>query len=274
MSGIRNAPPISISSPRETTTSRPWARDSSAEQDRGRVVVDHERCLGPGEPAEQGVHVGVAGAARLGRDVELEVRVACGDEGEPGERRPAERRPPEVRVQHDAGRVDHPVELPGAGRGHCGAHPRQERGRAERERVQLVRRRGGQHRPAALGEHGADRLHHAAPGRLRPAVERPDHLVDRRQQPEPGLAAGRERGGRPGARCRARRGPRSRAGHLRASATSARCRAGSLPSAPSRRKGSPAGAWPAWCPGCRCPCASACSPGPPSAWSRRPPRRS
>src|SRR5436853_250675 len=30
MSGIRNSPPISISSPRETTTSRPWASVSSA----------------------------------------------------------------------------------------------------------------------------------------------------------------------------------------------------------------------------------------------------
>ena len=53
MSGMRNAPPISISSPRETIASRPRASVLRHEQHGGGVVVDDGRVLGAGQFAQQ-----------------------------------------------------------------------------------------------------------------------------------------------------------------------------------------------------------------------------
>ena len=49
------------------------------QQDRGRVVVDDERVLGAGQPAQQRLDVAVARAALLGCQVELQVRVGLPD---------------------------------------------------------------------------------------------------------------------------------------------------------------------------------------------------
>jgi hypothetical protein len=49
------------------------------EQDGARVVVDHERCLGPRQPAQDRAEVVLARAAPALRQVVLEVRVAAAD---------------------------------------------------------------------------------------------------------------------------------------------------------------------------------------------------
>ena len=50
MSGIRNEPPISISSPREISTSRPAASGVERQHQRAGGVVDDQRVLGAGQP--------------------------------------------------------------------------------------------------------------------------------------------------------------------------------------------------------------------------------
>jgi hypothetical protein len=73
-SGMRKAPPISTSSPRETMTSSTSARQrGDREQHRGRVVVDHGGGLGAGQRAQQLLDNAVAVAAAAGGQVVLEV---------------------------------------------------------------------------------------------------------------------------------------------------------------------------------------------------------
>ena len=74
---MRKPSPISISSPRETITSRPSASAREREQHRGRVVVHDERRLGAGQPAQDRGDVILPRAARAVAQVELEVRVAA-----------------------------------------------------------------------------------------------------------------------------------------------------------------------------------------------------
>jgi hypothetical protein len=50
---MRKPSPISISSPRETTTSRSSASAARARSTAAGVVVDDERSLGPGDTPEQ-----------------------------------------------------------------------------------------------------------------------------------------------------------------------------------------------------------------------------
>ncbi len=75
------------------------------EQHRGRVVVDDERRLGPGQPAQHARDVVLAGAATPGLRVVLEVRVAAPDFANALERRLRQRCAAEIRVHDDAGRV-------------------------------------------------------------------------------------------------------------------------------------------------------------------------
>ena len=77
------------------------------EQHRGGVVVDDERRLGAGQPAQDRGHVILARAALAAREVVLEVRVAARRLGHARERRLGERRAAEVRVDDHAGRVQH-----------------------------------------------------------------------------------------------------------------------------------------------------------------------
>ncbi len=173
------------------------------EQHRGGAVVDDQRGLGPGEPPERALHVRVAGAPLLARDVHLEVRVRGGDLAEAllGERR--QQRAAQVGVQHHPGGVDHRREreetvtrerVPHAaaqGR-HVGGGP---------ARLQQASALGGQ-RLADGGGHPGTR----DAGQRRVARERPDHRVDRGQCPQQGL---HRRGRRPPTRRRQARSPRA-----------------------------------------------------------------
>src|SRR4029450_3805552 len=107
MSGMRNSPPISISSPRETTTSLPWASVSSARstaaaqlfttseaggpprgrragarrverEHRRRAIVHDERGGRPREAAKEALEMRVARAPLLPGDVHLEVGIRLG----------------------------------------------------------------------------------------------------------------------------------------------------------------------------------------------------
>ena len=105
-SGTRNPPPISTSSPREITTSRPGASARQDQHGRGGVVVDDDRGLGAGDRGEQRLGVHRARAARARREVVFEIGVAARDRGDALDRRVRQRRAAEVGVNHDAGGVD------------------------------------------------------------------------------------------------------------------------------------------------------------------------
>jgi hypothetical protein len=79
MSGMRKAPPISTSSPRETMTSPPGA-SAPGEQHGGGVVVDHGGGLGAGQLAHQVLDDAVAVAAAAAGQVVFQV-VRAGHHG-------------------------------------------------------------------------------------------------------------------------------------------------------------------------------------------------
>ena len=85
------------------------------EQDGGGVVVDDERVLGARQAPEEPLHVGVARAALLGGEIELQVAVGGGDGRHPGDGRLAQERPAEIGVKHDPGGVDDRPEREEAG---------------------------------------------------------------------------------------------------------------------------------------------------------------
>ena len=107
MSGMRNAPPISISSPRDTIASRPSASVLSTIRTAAGIVVDHGRVLGAGQLAQQAAQMIVALAALAVGEIELQRdRVAhrrdCRLDGLLGDQRAAE-----IGVQHRAGEIEH-----------------------------------------------------------------------------------------------------------------------------------------------------------------------
>ena len=106
MSGIRKAPPISISSPRETIASRPCGQRVQGEEHGGGVVVDDGGVLGAGQLDEEVAQDRVALAALAAVEVELEgERVA--HRGHRGlDRLLGEEGAAEVGVQHGAGEVE------------------------------------------------------------------------------------------------------------------------------------------------------------------------
>ena len=75
------------------------------EQHRGGVVVDDDRGLGAGQPAQQRRQVVLARAARAGGEVVLEIRVAARGR-DPVERGLRQRCAAEIRVHEHAGRVE------------------------------------------------------------------------------------------------------------------------------------------------------------------------
>ncbi len=107
MSGMRNAPPISISSPRETIASRPLRQRVEHEQHRGGVVVDDRRVLGAGELAQQRAHMIVALAALAGVEVEFQRNGRAHGRDRRLDRRLGEQRAAEIGVQHRAGEIEH-----------------------------------------------------------------------------------------------------------------------------------------------------------------------
>src|SRR3990172_4370452 len=102
MSGMRNSPPISMSSPRDTITSLPRARLSSARSTAEALLLTTSDASAPRRRTEEAGHVAVPRAALLRGDVHLEVAVGGGHTEEPllGERR--QEGAPQVGVEHDA----------------------------------------------------------------------------------------------------------------------------------------------------------------------------
>ena len=105
--GSGTPPPISIACPRETTSSRPVGERRAGEQRRRRAVVDRERRLRAGQLAQQPFDVVLARAALAGAEVELEVGVAVRGARHRLARGGGQRCAAEVRVDDDAGRVEH-----------------------------------------------------------------------------------------------------------------------------------------------------------------------
>ena len=115
MSGMRKAPPISISSPRETIASRPRARVLTASRTAAALLLTTVASSAPVSSTMQVAHDGVALAALAAVEVELERQgVAHGGDGGLdcllGEQRPAE-----VGVQHGAGEVEDGADLGSGG---------------------------------------------------------------------------------------------------------------------------------------------------------------
>ena len=81
------------------------------EQHRRGVVVDDERALGAGQPAQQRRHVRLPRPARAVDEVVLEIGVAPCDVDHPVDRGLRQRRATEVRVDDHAGRVQHAAQL-------------------------------------------------------------------------------------------------------------------------------------------------------------------
>ncbi len=127
-SGIRNPPPISTqlaagdhhlgcARRRRIALRRPPRRQPLGErrerQQHGRgAVVDHERRLGPREPAEGAGRVAVAVAALARREVVFQVRVAHRRVSHGGDRRRGQRGATQVGVDDDPGGVHHPPQRP------------------------------------------------------------------------------------------------------------------------------------------------------------------
>ena len=103
ISGTRNPPPISTSSPRDTITDAPARQRREHEQHRGRVVVHDDARLRAARFREQRARVLVARAAHTFGEPVFEVGVPAASAIAATL---AERRAPEVRVQQHAGRVD------------------------------------------------------------------------------------------------------------------------------------------------------------------------
>jgi hypothetical protein len=113
---MRNEPPISISSPRETITSCACQRIQH-QQHRGRVVVYHGRGLGTGEFAQQLLDVAVAVTARALAEIEFKVAGLRHDRLYRRHRLCWQQRTAEVGVQHRAGEIEHAPQRRAEGRG-------------------------------------------------------------------------------------------------------------------------------------------------------------
>ena len=107
---MRNEPPISTSSPRETMTSPPSASAFSASSTAAALLlttmVETSRSPVVQQLRKQATDMDVALAALAGGQIELQIRVALRDLGNMLQRRLRERRAPEVGMQDDARGVD------------------------------------------------------------------------------------------------------------------------------------------------------------------------
>ena len=108
-SGRRKPSPISTSSPRLSTTSRPAASAVVGQQQRGGAVVD-DQCTSPASGtarAQRRQCAPAAARAPARREVELDVDVAPPAATTASSAAARQRRAAEVGVQHHAGRVEH-----------------------------------------------------------------------------------------------------------------------------------------------------------------------
>ena len=106
MSGIRNAPPISICSPREIDDLLARGKRVQGEQHRGGVVVDDRRRLAAHQVLQQADDQIVPVAAAAGVEVVFEVAGMAHRERRRLHCLFGEQCTPEVRVQHGAGEVE------------------------------------------------------------------------------------------------------------------------------------------------------------------------
>ncbi len=106
ISGMRKAPPISISSPRETIASRPLRQRVEHEQHGGGIVVDDGGVLGAGQLAQQAAHMIVALAALAAAEIEFERDRVAHRRDRGLDRRLGEQRAAEIGVQHGAGEIE------------------------------------------------------------------------------------------------------------------------------------------------------------------------
>ena len=106
MSGRRNEPPISISSPRETIVSLPVGQRVQRQHQRAGIVVDGERRLGAGQPLEPARDMVVALAAAAGLEIVFERRGLAHRLDRRRDRLLGQRRAAEIGVQHGAGQVE------------------------------------------------------------------------------------------------------------------------------------------------------------------------
>ena len=112
---MRNPPPISTSSPRETITSCFLGKRVQRQERGGRTVIDDERGrIGFGgstppvqNPQQKRLDVHVPAAARAGFEIQFEVAVILRDLDDMFERGLAQRRAPQVGMQNDPGGIDH-----------------------------------------------------------------------------------------------------------------------------------------------------------------------
>ena len=152
ISGRRNEPPISISSPRETTISLPDASAARPSTVAAALLFTTIASSAPVSSRSSARRWSWREPRSPLREVVLEVRVAARDLVDRGARRGGERRAAEVRVQHDAGRVDHAAQRRAArAAGELG-----DLGRRDRRAV----RRAGEDRLATRGDRAARRLDH------------------------------------------------------------------------------------------------------------------
>ena len=140
-----------------------------------RAVVDHVRSFRAEQLAEQRLHVRAAMTAAAGGQVDLEVRIAGGDFGDPRHRLGMERRAAQVGVQDHAGGVDHPAQprrgLIGDQLQHAGIRHRLAVGRSSRLQARARLRDGRAHARLGRGAPGLrSRLAHRGPR---------EHLVHR-----------------------------------------------------------------------------------------------
>ena len=214
ISGMRNDPPISTSWPREITTSRPRASAASASSTAAALLLTAIAASAPVSSRTSGSTC----AWRLPRspalEVVLEVGVAARRAVDRLERLERERRAAEVRVDHDAGRVDHRAErrAPGRAASRRRRGPRSRSGagraavarrgsprgiaRARAARPRPPARAARARRPSAAARSGAAALPRAAraghpdriavPGEsLRPSAPRPPRPPSSRSAPRP-----------------------------------------------------------------------------------------
>ncbi len=107
MSGIRNSPPISISSPRETGTGLPFASAASVRSSAAAQLFTTSASSEPVSEASNSSAREVLRPRAPVSPVHLEIGVASRRTRDRAHRGSGERRAAEVRVQHHPGRVDH-----------------------------------------------------------------------------------------------------------------------------------------------------------------------
>ena len=110
MSGIRNEPPISTSSPRDSRTSRPDARLESARASAAALLLTTRAASAPVRARTRFSDTSTAVAATPRIEAHLQVAVGVETIGQVGHDFAGQRRPAQVGVEEDAGRVEHAPE--------------------------------------------------------------------------------------------------------------------------------------------------------------------